>query len=185
ADVSIADVAEMVHLRALPQARRLHLAEVAHPDALLEVRAGPEVRIRADAHVVFERGTLEHRGLHDAASADARIPKDRVRPDPRVRADGRRALEDAAAVDDHVSGDADGVVDGRRVWIAERHAVEHEPFTDPAAQDPFRSGELDARVHAHPLTGVERAEGGDRPAGVDRRAHDVGEEDLAGRVRPE
>ena len=185
ADIGVAHVAEVVHLRALPETCGLHLAEIAHPDALLEVGARPEVRVRADAHIVLERGAFEHRGLDDTASADGRVPQDRVRPDTRVRADGRRALEHAAAVDDDVRGDADGVVDGRRVGIAERHAVEHQPFPDPAAQDRFRGGELDPRVHAHPLTGVGRAERGDRPAGVDRRADDVGEEDLAGRVGPE
>ena len=101
----------MVHLRAGFEARVLDLAEIAHLHPALEVRTGPEVRIRADGHIVLERRTFERRVLDGAALPHRGVAQHRVRPDARPRADRGLSLEDRPPLDDDVRRDAHVAVD--------------------------------------------------------------------------
>ena len=111
ADLRVTDVAEVVHLRAGFETRVLDLTEIAHLHAALEVGTGPEVRIRADGHLVFERRALERRVLDGAALPYRGVAQHRVRPDARARADRGLSLEDRPPLDDDVRRDAHAAVD--------------------------------------------------------------------------
>src|SRR5207302_5001365 len=78
ADVGVADVRQMRHLRAFPDPGVLDLDERAGPRPGGEVGSGSEVAERADADV----------------AADPGVDRDRVRADLGTRLDAGRAAED-------------------------------------------------------------------------------------------
>src|SRR5207245_11676525 len=93
ADLRIADVAEVVHLRAGLEARVLDLAEVPELNAALEIGSRTQMRIRPHRHLIFKRCPLEGRVLDAAALADRGVAQHGVRPDARTAADLPLPLE--------------------------------------------------------------------------------------------
>ena len=69
----------MVHLGAGFETRILGLPEVAHHNAALEIRTRPEMRVRADAHLLFDGRALERGVLDFAALTHRGVAQDRVR----------------------------------------------------------------------------------------------------------
>src|SRR5207244_7003051 len=118
-----------------------HFAEVPKLNALLEMRAGPEVRVRTHGHIVFQRCAFEHRCLDPTALTYLRVAHDRVRADARAGSDTGAPLEDAAALDDGIRRDLDVGIDHRRRGIVERDAGRHVAFGDPPAHPGLRGRE--------------------------------------------
>src|SRR3990172_1721786 len=93
ADLGVADVAEVAHLRAAPQSRSLHLHEVADVHACLQAAARPQVAERPNVDAARENGAFDD-GRHDRTPvADLRVGDDGV------RADGAGGADDGAAAD--------------------------------------------------------------------------------------
>ena len=95
ADVGVADVREMRHLRPLTDEGVLDLHERAGLGACLENRAGAKVTERS----------------HESAFADDRVVEHGVRPDLGPRRDPRGPSDDRERMDDRVGLEHDSVVD--------------------------------------------------------------------------
>ena len=167
ADVGVADVGEVRHLRALRRcASFLISTNVPAFGARLEHRAGAKVTERAD----------------ERAGADRRVDGDRVRADlgaaatfvaPRRTVNGWMTASGSSSTSGSIQV-------GR--GIDDRDAGEHVRLVDAVAQRGGGGGELDARVHALGLDRVGRHVHGDVLAVLDEVADRVGEVQLALRV---
>ena len=104
ADVGVADVREMVRLRARAKAARLDLHEVADPYFLGEVGPRSQPGIRPDFAALADARVVEHREREElGARGDFGIAHDAVRPDPHAVAEHDVAFEDAIDVDRDVA----------------------------------------------------------------------------------
>src|SRR5690349_2283335 len=109
ADLGVADVRQVGHLRARPDVRVLDLDEGAGLGLRGELRPGPEIGERAD----------------EGAGPDLRIDRDDVWADLCARGDARRPAEDRERMDGRVRLELDARLDPRRLRVDDRHAGEH------------------------------------------------------------
>src|SRR5439155_2325831 len=145
ADRGVAEVAEVVHLRAASETTVLDLGVIEDVDATREIRAGADVAVRSDRDLLLERGALEV-GLADArAVADDRVAQTRARSDDAASADACLALEDGPGQELGVFADADAGIDEGRRGVAKGDAGEHVPLSDARAQQRLGRRELITR----------------------------------------
>src|SRR5690606_37376658 len=112
ADVRVADVAEVVRLGALLEARVLRLDEVADTHALAELRMRPEPREGAEGHAVLDPGFLHHAvGLHLHVAADDAVLDHRTESDHAPRTDAASPGDAHVRLDHHVGLDAHVLLD--------------------------------------------------------------------------
>src|SRR6185369_4652384 len=103
ADVGIADVAEMVRLRAPADAARLHLDEVADVHLVAEAVARAQARKGAEAAARADLGVLEVREGEDlGAGPDAHVAQEAVGADAYAVGERDLAFENAIDVDRYV-----------------------------------------------------------------------------------
>ena len=115
----------MPHLAAWSQVRVLDLSEVAHVDALGQVRTFAQVRKRPDVHALLHNSAFDHRRLNGASIADGRIANDGVGPQTALAANGCRALEVGAGIDDRVLTDLDGSIYENQGRGKQSHSFQH------------------------------------------------------------
>src|SRR5438034_2099473 len=151
ADLRVADVRGVRHLRPAPQARVLDLDERTRLRAFLEDRSRAEVAERADDRIL----------AHD------RVGDDAVRPDLGSGGDAASAAQYGERMDGRVGLELDVGLDPRRRGIDDRDAGEHVCFVHARTQDAGRRREVGARVHADGRELVVGAMRGRRPAVVD------------------
>ena len=167
ADVGIADVREVRHLRTLADVRVLDLHECPGLRARFENRSGAKVTERPDGRL----------------GADDRVDRDGMRADDGACADLRLAAQNRERMDGRVGLELDVGLDPRRLRIDDRDAREHVRLVDAVAKRGGRLRELGARVHALGLGGIGGDVGGDTLAILNQMAHGVGQVQLALAVR--
>src|SRR5690606_24805049 len=183
ADLGIADVGEMVGLRAFAHAGRLHLDEIADMGMGGEFRAGPQPGIGPDARLGPDAGPVDvGEGEHLRARADAGVAQDAVRSDAGAVGDLDRALEDAVDVDRDVDAAGEPAAHVDAGGIGERHAGVEQGVCDVALVDALELRELPLAVDPEGLPDGARLRRDDGHAVGDRGGHDVGQVVLALRV---
>jgi hypothetical protein len=163
ADLGVADVREVRHLRAVTDARVLHLDE------------GACLGTRSENSSRAEVGERTYRGPWP----DLRVDEDRMRPDFRTRANDCLAAQDGEGMDYGVGLDFDGLLDPRRRRVEDRHAGEHVPLEQTVAQLRRRLRQLSPVVDAEAHDRVRRTVHGPALSVSDDLAHRVGEVELA------
>ncbi len=173
----------MVLLDPSAQARVLDLGEVADLGIAADVAAGSEVGVGTD-----ERAVLDGRLLDDAPpdghlSTDRRVDDRRLRPDQAALADRGCALQEDAWIERDVLPDRDAPVDVDRRWVAHRDAGPHVGLVDPDPKGPLGLGELVAVVDAVERAVVLEPDRAHDPAVLACERHEIGEVQLAVRLR--
>ena len=149
ADLGIADVGQVRHLRALPHPRSLDLDERPRLGVLLQHRPRAEARVRPDVHMRADPRAPDHRVLHGGGVPDRGIDDARGRAEHAVPADPRIPLQEGLRVDGGVAADPDADVDERLLRREECDAVVHVRRVDPPPHHRSRLRELGAGVHTH------------------------------------
>ena len=127
AHLGVAEVAEVVALRAPPEGAVLHLGVVAELDPAADAGALADVGEGADGHVGLHDGRLEDARPDDRALPDARVEDLAAGPDVGVTPDGGLAAQHDAGLDGHVLGDPDAGVDERAGRIDDGDPGAHVP----------------------------------------------------------
>ena len=155
ADLGVADIGEVVGLRALADAARLDLDEVADVHLVGEARAGPQPRVRAEQAARADLGVVEVReGAHLGAGRDGHVAQHAVGADAHAVAQRDPALEYAVHVDRHVAPAFERAahVDARRV--GERHPGLEQARRLAMLHDALEAGQLLLRVDPGDLPAV-------------------------------
>src|SRR6266542_7107392 len=127
ADEGVAEVSEVVRLRALAEHGLLGLDEVPDVGLLADLAAGPHARERAEDRARPDRRLLPDRVRTDGhARCEHRVAQDDACPDVARRADPRAAEQAGARLDDRVGTDLDPLVAVEPLGILDRHAGAHE-----------------------------------------------------------
>src|SRR5258706_6352619 len=149
ADVCVADVAQVVGLRALAHHGILHLDVVADAHVLAQIGAGAEVRVRADDTAVADPGALEAAARLDPdVVADDRVFDHHARLDAAARADAHALAQHDAGREHGVLADLDVDLHVGRLGIEQRHALAHQLVDEPLAHQRLRARELRLGVDA-------------------------------------
>ena len=176
ADLGVADVAEVGHLRALADHRVLRLDEAADLALRAEVRAGAQVGEGADGRALADHGEQRVGADHLGAGADLGVAQGGVRADHGLGADVAGAVQLDAGADDRVLADGDIRIDPGGGRVDDRHPVPHVPLQGATVQLGAELGELEPVVdpldHHHV--------GGDQ--GADRAAVGAGDPEHIGEV---
>jgi hypothetical protein len=166
ADVRVAEIGQVRHLRPGSDPRVFDLHEGACLGVVVQDRAGAKVTERTDRD----------------ALADPGVDDDRMRPDLGAGGNRRRTPEHGERMDHDIRAEADLGVDPGRHRVHDRHACEHVCLVDPVAQDGRGERELDAVVDPDRRDRVGAAPSGSPPAGGDDVLDGVGQVQLALRI---
>src|SRR3990172_9237269 len=153
-DRAVTQVGEVTHLGTGAQGAVLDLTEVAHMNALHQMRARPKMRERPNVGALLYDRALHHRGDDPAMVSHPGISHDGVRADRAVAADARRSPPMRAGKQGWVRTDLHlrPAVGGRR--IGPRDSGQHPLLIHPAAHRRLSLGEMRERVHSDQLVGV-------------------------------
>ncbi len=179
ADVGVADVRQVRHLRPGADGGILDLDERARLGARLEHRSGPQIGERADAHALADLGALSV-GVHDPRlRAHHGVDQRAERAHRRLPADAGGAVEARERRDDRVLADLDVDVDHRRGGIDDRHPGPLVALVDLALGDRGQLGQRHPIVDPGELELVGDLVRGHRPPRGAQDRHHVGQVVLA------
>src|SRR6266480_1962287 len=178
ADLTVADVGEVIRLGTCAYATRLDLHEVTDVHSLGEARAGAgtDARVGADAAVRADVGVLEvAEGLDARARADRHALQHAIRADRHAVAEIHPAFEHAIDVDRYVAAAGKDSTHVAARGIGERHALLKERSGELALVNALHLGELTAAVHTERLPRRVRLDCGHGYALLRCERDDIGE----------
>ena len=148
AQVGVADIAQVRHLRAVADVRLLYFHERAGLASLAELVARTQIRPRADVGRAADVRLLHAGAFHMRFGVDGGADQRGVRADFGGFADHRMALEEAAGQDHRVACDLHVVLDPRGVRVEDGDAFAHPMLAHALVVRLGERGELHAVVDA-------------------------------------
>ena len=152
ADLRVADIGEMVRLRAGADRARLHLDEIADVDVFGQLRARSEPRVRTDAAVAADVRLLEvAERLDPGARVDAHVAEHAVRAERHAVAQDHVALEYAVDIYRDVAPALELPANVDAGGIGERDACREQSPRGPVQVVEFQTTEYGAVVSSAPI----------------------------------